>query len=128
MRSNPLLQVRDLNVWLPAAERGPRLHIVRDVSFIVGRGERLGVVGESGCGKSTTLLSLVGLLPARAELSGSIRLDGVDILGDSAKGGQDLGTVRVRDIGVVLQSSMNTLNPVYRVERQLREAIRPEVR
>jgi oligopeptide/dipeptide ABC transporter ATP-binding protein len=71
---------------------------------------------------------LVGLLPARAELSGSIRLAGVDILGGAAKGGQDLDTARGRDIGVVLQSSMNTLNPVYRVERQLREVIRPDLR
>jgi peptide/nickel transport system ATP-binding protein len=128
MGTEPLLEVRDLNVWLPAAKPGPRLHIVRDVSFTVGRGERLGVVGESGCGKSTTLLSLVGLLPAHAALSGSIRLDGVDILGGSARGGEALDAARGRDIGVVLQSSMNTLNPVYRIERQLREVIRPEVR
>ena len=128
MGSDPLLEVRDLNVWLPAAAGGPRVHIVRDVSFTVGRGERLGVVGESGCGKSTTLLSLVGLLPARAALSGSIRLDGVDLLGGAAPRGQALDTARGRDIGVVLQSSMNTLNPVYRVGRQMHEALRPEAR
>ena len=128
MDCDPLLHVRDLNVWLPAARRGPRVHVVRDVTLTVGRGERLGIVGESGCGKSTTLLSLVGLLPSRAQLSGSIRLEGVDILGGSARGGQDLDTARGRDIGVVLQSSMNTLNPVYRVERQLREVIPPEER
>ncbi|WP_175507725.1 ABC transporter ATP-binding protein [Nocardioides terrae] len=120
--------MRDLNVWLPAAAGAPRVHIVRDVSFTVGRGERLGVVGESGCGKSTTLLSLVGLLPARAAVSGSIRLDGVDLLGGASPRGERLATARGRDVGVVLQSSMNTLNPVYRVGRQMMEGLRPEVR
>ncbi|MFC4786366.1 ABC transporter ATP-binding protein [Nocardioides sp. MAHUQ-72] len=128
MSSDSLLEVKDLNVWLPGPQRGSRVNIVRDVSFTVRRGERLGVVGESGCGKSTTLLSLVGLLPARAALSGSIRLDGVDILGGSARRGHTLDAVRGRDIGVVLQSSMNTLNPVYRVDRQLREVLPDEVR
>lgn len=128
MSSDSLMEVKDLNVWLPGPRRGSRVHIVRDVSFTVRRGERLGIVGESGCGKSTTLLSLVGLLPARSALSGSIRLDGVDILGGSARRGHTLDAVRGRDIGVVLQSSMNTLNPVYRVDRQLREALPDEVR
>ncbi|WP_028638898.1 ABC transporter ATP-binding protein [Nocardioides sp. URHA0032] len=128
MSSDSLLEVKDLNVWLPGRRRGTRVHIVRDVSFTVGRGERLGVVGESGCGKSTTLLSLVGLLPARAAVSGSILLDGVDILGGAAPRGHALDAVRGRDIGVVLQSSMNTLNPVYRVDRQLREVLPAQVR
>jgi oligopeptide/dipeptide ABC transporter ATP-binding protein len=101
---------------------------VRDVSFTVGRGERLGVVGESGCGKSTTLLSLVGLLPAHAAVSGSIRLDGIELLGGTARPDKSLAAARGRDIGVVLQSSMNTLNPVYRVGRQMLESLRPEVR
>ena len=128
MSNESVLEVDGLNVWLPGPRRGSRVHIVRDVSFTVRRGERLGVVGESGCGKSTTLLSLVGLLPAGAVLSGSIRLDGADILGGSARRGQTLDAVRGRDIGMVLQSSMNTLNPVYRVNRQIREVLPRDVR
>ena len=64
-----LLEVNDLNVWFDLPHGG-RLHAVQGVSFHVAEGERLGLVGESGCGKTTALLALMGLLPPNAEVAG----------------------------------------------------------
>jgi len=72
--NTPLIEVRDLGVRLNTS-RGPA-QAVRGVSFALKRGETLGLVGESGCGKSVTALALMGLLPETAVISGSIRLDG----------------------------------------------------
>jgi oligopeptide/dipeptide ABC transporter ATP-binding protein len=111
------LEVRGLNVWLQAGER--ELHLVRDVSFTVGNGERFGLIGESGCGKTTTLMALMGLLTDKATVGGDVLVDGVDILGD---GERSVRAHRWRDVAVVFQSAMNALNPVQTVGRQIAEA------
>jgi peptide/nickel transport system ATP-binding protein len=74
-----LLEVEDLNVWFDLPNGGT-LHAVQGVSFSVAAGTRLGMVGESGCGKTTTVLALMGLLPPTASVSGRIKLEGVDLL------------------------------------------------
>src|SRR6185295_7262512 len=75
----PLIEVRDLGVRLNTS-RGPA-QAVRGVSFSLKRGETLGLVGESGCGKSVTAMSLMGLLPDSAVVTGSIKLDGGELAG-----------------------------------------------
>jgi len=75
----PLLAIEDLNVWfeLPG---GGELHAVRGISFELEPGERFGLVGESGCGKTTAMLTVMGLLPPNASVSGAVRLHGENIL------------------------------------------------
>ena len=69
-----LLEVRDLHVWFDLPE-GERLHAVQGVSLDLNAGERTGLVGESGCGKTTIVLSLLGLLPPSATVSGDVRIE-----------------------------------------------------
>ena len=93
---------------------------VDDVSFDVGRGEMLAIVGESGCGKSVTALSLLGLAGTRAAVSGSARFGDVDLLGDDAASRR----VRGRELSMVFQEPMTSLNPVLTVGRQVGEVLR----
>jgi peptide/nickel transport system ATP-binding protein len=114
-----LLEVRDLNVWftLPG---GRELHAVQGVGFDLDAGERFGLVGESGCGKTTTILAMMGLLPPNASVAGEVRLAGTNILA----GGED--TVRPHrwtDLAMVFQGAMNALNPVRTVGSQIAEPI-----
>jgi oligopeptide/dipeptide ABC transporter ATP-binding protein len=112
-----LLEVRDLNVWF-ALPRGAELHAVRGVSFSLAEGERFGLVGESGCGKTTTILAMMGLLPPSASVAGAVQLDGENILA----GGEDSARPhRWTDIAMVFQGAMNALNPVKRVGWQIAE-------
>jgi peptide/nickel transport system ATP-binding protein len=115
----PLLQVRDLTVTLPTAHG--RQAALRGVSFELERGATLGLVGESGCGKSLTALALMGLLPERAEVGGSIRLAGQELtsLDDAA-----MGRLRGDRIGMVFQEPMTALNPVHRIGDQIAEPLR----
>jgi peptide/nickel transport system ATP-binding protein len=115
--TGPLLDVRDLHVWfdLPG---GARLHAVQGVSFALDRGERLGLVGESGCGKTTTVLALLGLLPPSATVAGQVLLDGEDLL---AGGEEALRPRRWRDLAMVFQGAMNALNPVQTIQAQIVE-------
>jgi oligopeptide/dipeptide ABC transporter ATP-binding protein len=112
-----LLEVRDLHVSfdLPG---GRRLDAVRGVSLSLGRGERFGLVGESGCGKTTTILALMGLLPPSATVSGTVALDGVDVL---AGGEATIRPHRWIDVAMVFQGAMNALNPVRTVGSQIVE-------
>jgi oligopeptide/dipeptide ABC transporter ATP-binding protein len=112
-----LLEVRDLHVWfdLPG---GRRLHAVQGVGLDVEPGERVGLVGESGCGKSTTVLAILGLLPPSATVGGEIRLDGESILTPDEEIARPH---RWRDIAMVFQGAMNALNPVRTVEAQIVE-------
>lgn len=73
-----LLQVRDLNVWYSLGEGGEN-HAVRDLSFSLNPGQRLGLVGESGCGKTTALLALMALLPPTASVSGEVLFEGENL-------------------------------------------------
>jgi peptide/nickel transport system ATP-binding protein len=109
--------VQELNVWFDLSGGGT-LHAVRGVSFELGAGERFGLVGESGCGKTTTILALMGLLPPNASVAGRVLLDGVDIL---AGGEQTMRPHRWKDIAMVFQGAMNAFNPVRRIGDQIAE-------
>jgi peptide/nickel transport system ATP-binding protein len=114
-----LLEVEGLHVWFDL-DRGRELHAVQGVSFALEPGERLGLVGESGCGKTTTVLGLLGLLPPSASIAGSVRLNGVDIL---AGGEETIRPHRWVDLAIVFQGAMNALNPVKTVGSQIVEAL-----
>jgi peptide/nickel transport system ATP-binding protein len=115
----PLLEVEDLRVYYETPRGSVRA--VDGVSFTVNRGERFGMVGESGCGKSTTAMTLLRLLrePARV-VGGRVCLDGVDLLRLSERA---LRRVRWRDLSLVPQGAMNALNPVMRVRDQIGDAL-----
>ena len=115
----PLLEVGNLSVRLQT-QRG-MAQAVRNVSFALERGETLGLIGESGCGKSITALSLIGLLPENAQVDGSIRFDGRQLVG------QPDGTLRqLRGdrIGMIFQEPMTALNPVHSIGAQVAEPLR----
>jgi ABC-type glutathione transport system ATPase component len=92
--------------------------LVRDVSFDIGAGERVGLIGESGSGKSLTALAIMGLLPDELRASGSVRLGGRELLGMSEK---DLSRLRGDELAMVFQEPMTALNPAMRVGRQVTE-------
>jgi len=117
--STPLLQVEDLHVWFDL-EDGGELHAVQGVNLALEPGERLGLVGESGCGKTTTALAIMGLLPSSASVAGRILLDGEDIL---AGGDAAMRPHRWVDIAIVFQGAMNSLNPVRTIGQQIVEAL-----
>ena len=115
----PLLEVEGLTTHfkLPSAT----VHAVDDVSFRLNDGEALGIAGESGCGKTTTALSLVRLLPSNGRVvSGSIKLFGIDL---AKKSPTALRRYRWREIAVVFQGAMNALNPVRRIRDQIAEPL-----
>lgn len=99
-----------------------QVRAVDDISFDVPAGETLGIVGESGCGKSVTALSIMRLLPQPAGqvVSGSIRLQGQDLLSLSLK---QMQQIRGNRIGMVFQEPMTALNPVHTIGRQLTEVL-----
>ena len=113
----PVIRVEDLHVWfdLPG---GGELHAVQGISFDLNEGERMGLVGESGCGKTTTILAIMGLLPATASVSGKVILDGEDIL---ARGEDSISPHRWNDISMVFQGAMNAFNPVKTIGEQIAE-------
>ena len=115
----PLLEVTQLSVQLQTP-RGPGF-AVRDVNFSLERGQTLGLVGESGCGKSITALSLLGLLPDNAVVSGSIRFDGKELVGQPD---DMLRQIRGDRIGMVFQEPMTALNPVHTIGHQVAEPLR----
>ena len=112
-----MISVEDLHVWfeLPG---GGELHAVQGVTFELHEGARLGLVGESGCGKTTTILAMMGLLPASASVAGQVLLDGEDIL---ARGEESVSPHRWKDISMVFQGAMNAFNPVKTVGAQIAE-------
>jgi peptide/nickel transport system ATP-binding protein len=112
-----LLEVRDLHVWFDLPE-DEQLHAVQGVSFDLDAGERTGLVGESGCGKTTIVLSLLGLLPPSATVAGEVRFAGESILTGSE---EMMQFHRWRNISMVFQGAMNALNPVKTVEAQIVE-------
>ncbi len=115
--SAALLEVDDLHVWFDLPGRR-ELHAVQGVSLSVAAGARLGLVGESGCGKTTTILALMGLLPPSASVSGRVVFEGEDIL---AQGERTVAPHRWKDIAMVFQGAMNAFNPVKRVGDQIAE-------
>ncbi|ANW66133.1 peptide ABC transporter ATP-binding protein [Mycobacterium sp. djl-10] len=113
-----LLQVTDLTVTFPTETAA--VNAVRGLSLRVDPGEVVAVVGESGSGKSATAMSVIGLLPEYAEVSGSVRLQGTELLGlnDTA-----MSRIRGASVGTVFQDPMSALTPVYTVGDQIAEAI-----
>ncbi len=117
--STPLLEVAGLSVAL-ATHHGPAT-AVREVGFTLQRGDTLGLIGESGSGKSLTALALMGLLPEGARVHGSVRFDGQELLGlpDAA-----LCRLRGHRMAMVFQEPMTALNPVHPIGRQVAEPLR----
>ena len=109
-----LLAVDDVRV---AAAATP---IVRGVSFTLAPGERVGLIGESGSGKSLTALAIMGLLPEELTAGGAVRFDGRDLTTLSER---QLGTLRGDRLAMVFQEPMTALNPLMRVGRQVTEAL-----
>lgn len=114
-----VLEVDNLEVRL-FDRTGPVL-AVRGVSLSVKQGEVVALVGESGCGKSVTALSVLRLLPPDAQVSGSVRVDGHDVLELSPA---QLRTIRGGDVAMVFQEPMTSLNPGFSVESQIAEVLR----
>jgi peptide/nickel transport system ATP-binding protein len=114
-----LLEVRDLAIELQT-HRGPA-RAVRDVGFTLERGQTLGIVGESGCGKSITVMALMGLLPEGAKVTGSILFEGQQLVG---KPEREMCALRGDRIGMVFQEPMTALNPVHTVGHQVAEPLR----
>ncbi len=115
-----VLEVKDLTMHY-RTRKGP-VFAVDDVTFSVARGEAIGLVGESGCGKTSVAISLLKLLPNNAEIhKGEIRINGLDIVPLSDK---EMNRHRWKSISMVFQAAMNSLNPVYTVEYQILEAMR----
>ncbi|MGW7417517.1 ABC transporter ATP-binding protein [Streptomyces sp. NPDC054863] len=115
----PLLQVRDLKVSF----QGPHgiVPAVRGVDLDLHRGEVLGIVGESGSGKSVTSLASMGLLPDTAIITGSVKLDGQQLLGASDR---DMSRIRGNKVAMVFQDPLSAFTPVYRIGEQIVEALR----
>jgi peptide/nickel transport system permease protein len=118
---SPVLEVRDLSVWLGGGQR--TIRAVDDVSLSLGGGEVLGVVGESGAGKSVLARTLMGLtgLDGAARVEGQVEVTGVPILSASEK---ELRSLWGRRMAIVFQDPLRSLNPVVRVERQLTEILK----
>ena len=116
--SNSILQIRDLRVTFNT--QVGELKAVRGIDVDVAPGEILGVVGESGSGKSVSFLAAMGLLPSSATISGSVMLDGKELIGAKRKA---IRSVRGKSLAMVFQDPLSALNPVHRVGDQIVEMI-----
>ena len=114
-RTAPVLSVADLVV------RYDGTPLVHGIGFTVAAGECVALVGESGCGKSTTALAIAGLLPDNAQAQGQVRFDGQDLLAMSRRSWRQLQGHR---IGMVFQEPLTSLNPVLRIGEQITEVLR----
>ena len=116
----PVLQVTDLDIEIRGANGS--FAVVSDMNLTVNAGETLCIVGESGCGKSMTALSLLRLLPEAAQVtSGKILIDGVDFL---AMGQRQVEDFRGEQIAMIFQEPLSALNPVLKIGEQIAEAVR----
>ncbi len=114
----PLLSVRNLRVALQTSHG--QLEALRGVDFEMLRGNTLGLIGESGCGKSLTALAIMGLLPDRATVSGSIALNGTELtqMSDAA-----LCSLRGARMAMIFQEPMTALNPLHPIWKQIAEPL-----
>jgi oligopeptide transport system ATP-binding protein len=117
----PLLEVRDLTVRFHTLEGV--VHAVNGISYTLERGEMLGIVGESGCGKSVSVLSVMGLIPQPPGkiAAGEVLFQGQDLL---KLGEEEIQHIRGKDIAMVFQDPMTSFNPVLKIGRQVGEAQR----
>jgi glutathione transport system ATP-binding protein len=114
-----VLEVEDLNVRFPT-EDGV-VHAVRGVSFSLRPGDVLGIVGESGSGKSVTSMAVMGLLPGSAQITGSVKFRGRELLGLNDK---QMSVVRGKQVAMIFQDPMTSLDPVYKIGVQIAETVR----
>jgi oligopeptide/dipeptide ABC transporter ATP-binding protein len=115
-----LLEVNDLRTFFKTREG--EVHAVDGVSFELERGQTLGIVGESGCGKSVTALSIMGLVPQPGKVvSGSVIFDGRELVGRKE---HDLEDIRGREIAMIFQDPMTSLNPTLKIGTQITEVLR----
>ncbi len=113
----PLLDIKDLHVTLQS--HGQRIEAVRGVNFTLYEGERLGIVGESGCGKTILMKSLLQLLPSSATIDqGEIRYRGIDLVKQPEN---ELRKIRGKEIGMIFQDPMTSLNPTLKIGYQIAE-------
>lgn len=112
----PLLEVKNLKIAFPEAHGD--VDIVDDVSFSVRESETMGLVGESGCGKSITAMAIMGLLPSTARISGEVRFDGTDVLKLGAK---DRNALRGHDMAMIYQDALSSLNPSMLIRAQMKQ-------
>jgi peptide/nickel transport system ATP-binding protein len=120
MSAPSLIDIANLKVVFHG-DRGRTTHAVDTVNFDLARGETLGIVGESGCGKSVTALAIMGLLPkTSAKVSGHVRFDGVDLLHLSDNALRDL---RGNRLAMIFQEPMTSLNPAYTIGEQIMEVL-----
>ena len=115
----PLLQLQDVQLRLPTAHG--LVPALRGLSLRLEQGQSLGLIGESGCGKSLTALAIMGLLPERAQLSGSIRLLGQELVG---RPDAELRRLRGARMAMVFQEPMTALNPLHTIAQQISEPLR----
>ena len=116
----PLLEINDLRTEIKLKQAV--VHAVEGVSLYVEPGETLGIVGESGCGKTMTALSVMKLLPTGGSITGgSIKLDGQEI---SALSDEDMRKVRGNEVGMIFQDPLTSLNPTMTVGKQIAEAVK----
>src|SRR5438128_5743501 len=120
MTASPLIEIEGLRVVFHG-DRGRTTHAVDSVDLSVANGATLGLVGESGCGKSVTSLAVMGLLPKdSAEVSGSVRFDGFDLL---KVPDQTLRDLRGNRLAIIFQEPMTSLNPSYTIGEQIIETL-----
>jgi len=117
--ADPLLDVTDLRVRF--GSRGRAVHAVQGISFTIEPGQTMAIIGESGSGKTVSAYALMGLLPRTAQVSGSIRFKGIEVVGLGEKALQDH---RGRNVAMVFQNPERSLNPTMKVGSQITEAIR----
>lgn len=118
--SEKLLEVENLEIQFRTSKG--IVHSVNDVSFTINKGETLGIVGESGCGKSVTSLSLIGLVPSSGEIvNGTIAFKDKDLAKTSEK---EFRTIRGNEISMIFQNPSTAINPLIKIGKQLTEPLR----
>ncbi len=118
LTAKPLLQVKDLQVKFKVHDG--IIHAVNGLSFKINAGEIVGIVGESGCGKSQTMLALMGLLTKNSQVSGSVKFMGQELLTLTEK---QLNQIRGKHIAMIFQDPMTSLNPYLKISTQMTEVL-----
>ncbi|WP_339947969.1 ABC transporter ATP-binding protein [uncultured Albimonas sp.] len=119
--TGPLLSVEDLGIAFGPRRGFGGVRVTEGVSFDIARGERVGLVGESGCGKTVTGLALMRLLPPSARIDGRVTLDGENLLSASAS---RMRKLRGAKVAMIFQEPMTALDPVFTIGEQIGEALR----